>query len=239
MPGGLRRWAIPLVLLGVVVAYQQGPALWARMFATDLSYTALDDPAGFVVLDREGVAITSGAAVFAGLDAPEPMFEGDICTALFDGRTPRIAYFYDRNCPVCRRQEAVFEALGLSVVDHPVALLGAGSAVAARALIAAEAQGGVEALRARLMRSPVVVDDGAVRQMAEVAGLDADRLVADMGSARVERALEENHLLFNRFGFIGTPAIVVEGIVALGFVDEATLSAMMTSGREGVAPCGE
>lgn len=89
----------------------------------------------------------------------------DPCAALFgeataDGALP-IATFSDFNCPYCRVLEGDLAGVlaadpGLRLVRHELPLLGAASASAARAVLAADLQGGYEAMKARLLRAGLV-----------------------------------------------------------------------------------
>lgn len=122
--------------------------------------------------------------------------------------------FTDYRCPYCRQMHGVVAELvrtepGLRVVVKEIPILGPASVLAARAALAAHAQGGFPAFHDRLMRLRGEPDEAAVMQLAAETGLDPARLRRDMESAEVARRLNANLQLAQALGIQGTPAYVV------------------------------
>jgi protein-disulfide isomerase len=151
---------------------------------------------------------------------------GVAAQALGRGPTTLVA-FLDYRCGVCREHDDELRAGAragrwrLLVRDWPI--LGSPSRLAAEAALAAGAQGGYWELHAALMRTGFVPTAALVRDLAERAGLDADRLRGDMAAPWVAEALAHNAALARALGGIGTPLYVVDGVVIVGGWSPATL----------------
>jgi 2-hydroxychromene-2-carboxylate isomerase len=74
------------------------------------------------------------------------------------------------------------------------------------------------------MRARMVTDLSAVVRIAETAGLDGQRLVADMQSDRIATALDTAKAVASVFGFYGTPATVIGRTVFLGNLPAADVA---------------
>lgn len=206
------------------------------------------DVPGFYLLDAGPV--TGSADPFIGLDAPGnriPAARIDApCTALFDqpvpaGRVP-VAFFTDINCSYCRDMEPRIAALPadkVAVTWHDLPLLGPSSVAGARAIVAAALQGEGKgaALRHRITRSRVQPDPSYLAALAEAAGLNADRLLADMNGPEVTAKLSTTLGLAALFGIYGTPALVVGRTLAVGARPMAQIDTMIAETPPGPAAC--
>ncbi len=216
-------------------------------------FAAMADPPGFRRL--AGGAVSSAGAggfdVLIGLErsapAPPPLSPGALCPALFGaaaaapGRV-RIASFSDYFCPYCRVLTGRLAAIAaddsrVTVAWHEVPLLGRASVDAARAALAADLQGAYPAFQARLLSTPFQPTTGFLRRMAGDLGLDADRLLADMDGAAVDRRLREAAAMFAQFGFVGTPGLVVGRTAVSGAVDAPRLRALIDLEAREPAAC--
>jgi protein-disulfide isomerase len=140
--------------------------------------------------------------------------------------------FFDYNCPYCRRAAEGVETLiaadpELRVVLREFPILGEDSVTAARASLAAEMQGGYEAFHHALMRGSGRVDDVAIEEAAEAAGLDLERLRADMEAPEIGAHIETTMELAEALGVTGTPAFVVGDTVVPGAVPAEELAALI------------
>lgn len=143
--------------------------------------------------------------------------------------------FTDYRCPYCRRMHPVVAELlrrepGLRVVVKEIPILGPASVLAARAALAAHAQGRFPAFHDALMRLRGEPDEPALLQLAVETGLDPVRLQRDMTSEAVTRRLNANLQLAQMLGIQGTPAYVVgetllPGAVPLERLREAVAAA--------------
>jgi predicted DsbA family dithiol-disulfide isomerase len=167
----------------------------------------------------------------------------DPCRALYgNGAGPGlpVAVFTDSACPNCRTLEATLAQLGqgrpgtLAVVRHQLPLLGPASVTAARAVLAASLQDRGDALWQRLTRSRALADRVTIARIAEGVGIDPERLIADMASSAVDRALADSAALAGLFGFYGTPGTVIGRTAFLGALPAAYLTRIVV--EEGNLP---
>ncbi len=228
-----------------------GVAVWrSPLFSPDpLELSALADPVGFRAL-RAG-PVSPGGALFAGLEpaaVPDGLAKanravsGDLCGSLFEqnasGTVP-VAYFYDYQCPICRRLSPRLRDLqGVTITWHDLANLGPASVIAARAAIAARNQGAFDTFHDRMMRAAFQPTDGYVRTLAESMKIDADRLLADMDDPSVTTRMNLSQAVANRFALAGTPALVIGRTLVVGDVDSAMLNRLVALEREDPGPCG-
>jgi protein-disulfide isomerase len=148
-----------------------------------------------------------------------------------------VVEFFDYNCPYCRKAAPIVaDALnadkGLRVVYKEWPILGPGSQFAARAALAAHAQGKYEAFHQALMTSPASVDEAATLQIARSVGLDVERLKGDMESPAIKMELERNFALAEKLRITGTPAFVIGEEILRGLVDLATLQQTIAAARQ-------
>jgi protein-disulfide isomerase len=204
-----------------------------------LTFHDLPGLAPFRVLKSTG-GLSAGSSPLAGLEAaapPDPQQEArvaavraDPCSALFgpltDSRLP-IAFFSDFNCPNCKALGEILQDMvtthpdRLRIIRHELPLLGAASSLASQAVLAADRQGGYEAMHSRLMRTRMITEMNLVVSTAEAAGLDGQRLLADMQTAEIATALDRSGAIATVFGLWGVPATVIGRTVFLGVIPEA------------------
>ena len=147
-----------------------------------------------------------------------------------------IVEFFDTRCPFCRRLEPAMDALlgqdhGIRLVYKDLPILGPASVLGSKALLAAQAQGGYERLRAALMQLPPDTTESMVQVAAERAGLDWTRLKRDMADPAVQRRIDANLQLAEALKIEGTPALVVGGDMVSGAVGLAELRKIVAGAR--------
>lgn len=200
---------------------------------------------------RSSGPITARLDPFIGIPDPDRIIPADIsgddvCTSLFPA--PRsssavpVAVFTDVNCPYCRPMEnwlADIDASVAAVSWHQLPLLGAESRDAARAIVAAEAQGAGAAMRTRLHRTRFAPEPAFLRQLAVGMDLDADKLLTDMARPRTDAEIAQNLGLAGLFGIAGTPAVVVGRTLVVGALTRPEFDALVKQEREARAnwPC--
>ena len=237
-----KRRSFIVLSLAAAIAWVIGAPYLSNLWRPALEVRDLPGLAPFRALEPS-VGLSTTAGLLVGLDAPtqtDPLQEArvaavraDPCTALFGGLAdPRlpIAFFSDFNCPNCQLLNATLEGFlaarpnELRLIRHQLPLLGTASTVASQAVLAADLQGGYQAMHDRLMRARMVTDLNAVVRIAETAGLDGQRLVADMQSDRIATALDTAKAVASVFGFYGTPATVIGRTVFLGNLPAADVA---------------
>ena len=226
-------------VLAALAAVAAGLAVWRSPLITagPLPFTDLASPPGFRQLKGGPVSMASG--LFVGLDstAPEGLkmvraeVAADLCAALFDSTAPGtvpVGYFYDYQCPICRRLTPRLRALdGVTITWHDLAGLGPASELAARAAIAARQQGAFDAFHDRLMRAAFQPTTAYVTALAESAGIDAKRLLADMNAPDITRRMNRSQAVADVFGLPGTPGLVIGRTLVIGDVDDRTLQRLV------------
>src|SRR5262249_40772692 len=96
----------------------------------------------------------------------------------------------------------------------------------ARAALAAEKQGKYAELHSALMEADTI-DEGSVQAAAKQVGLDVPKLVKDMDSAEVMKAIEDNSRLAAALDIQGTPAFIIGGQRLPGGVQGGVLGALI------------
>lgn len=147
-----------------------------------------------------------------------------------------IVEFYDVRCPYCRRMLPVVADLlqrdrNVRVVYKDIPILGPGSVVGAKAVLAAQRQGGYLKLREALMSGSPQIDADVVKAAAQRAGLDWERLQRDMADPAIQARLDANLRLAHTLNIQGTPAYVIGDALLPGALSIADLQAMLASTR--------
>lgn len=125
-----------------------------------------------------------------------------------------VVEFYDTRCPYCRQMRPEFADLvarnpKVRVVYKDIPILGPNSVTEARALLAAQRQGGYAKLQAALMTEAAPPTEERLRRLAGQLGMDGSRLIHDMDDRTISQQLAANTALAQQLGITGTPAIIV------------------------------
>ena len=108
----------------------------------------------------------------------------------------------------------------------------AASTIASQAVLAADRQGGYQAMHDRLMRTRLITDLNFVVNIAESVGLNGQRLVADMQTPEIASALGVSKATASVFGFYGAPATVVGRTVFMGSIPAADVAQIIKAELE-------
>lgn len=242
MTGKTRRCVI--LGAGAVGVAAAAAALWP---APRLAFDTKGVPPGFRRLIRAEAGM-SAAVMGAGLLPPQtPIAPTALCARTFQGARVApgrvaIAVFSDYFCPYCRILDPDVEEMAakdadITLVRHEVPLLGRPSQMAARAAIAAAAQGAGAAFRTRLMRTSFVPNPAYLRGVAVEEGLDAEALINNMAAPETDAALSESRALFRTFGFQGTPGMVVGRTVVAGGLSVREINALIMIEKSNAPAC--
>ena len=246
-------WRRRVVIAGSLLAvagWVIGAPHLASLRPARLTYRDLPGLAPFRRLDTAG-ALSTGAGLLVGLDGTAPpdvaqdariaAVRDDPCTALFGPQTdsrPPIAFFSDFNCPNCRVLDAILRDYDVAnpgairIIRHELPLLGAASTIASQAVLAADRQGGYQAMHDRLMRTRLVTDLDFVVAIANSAGLDGQRLAADMQTPEIASTLDVSKAIAAVFGFYGTPSTVIGRTVFVGAIPAASVAQLIEMERD-------
>jgi protein-disulfide isomerase len=178
------------------------------------------------------------AAIRAEISRSEPALNhtaGDPSTGNPNGDVA-VVEFYDVRCPYCRRMLPVLAALlkqdpGVKLVFKDIPILGPGSVLGARAVLAAQAQGGYLRLHDALMTGPAEITIDTVKDAARKTGLDWNRLQRDMADPAIMARIDANLKLASQLQIDGTPAYVIGKRLLPGAVDIAELQSAVTAAR--------
>lgn len=173
------------------------------------------------MLDRLGPALTR---------AP-----GDPVAGNPDGDVT-VVEFYDLRCPYCRRMLPVIAELlhadpKLRLVYKDIPILGPGSSLGARAVLAAQRQGGYQKLHDAVMAGPPSITEDSLHDNASKAGLDWDAIKHDMTDPAIQARLDTNLKLAQQLGVDGTPAYVIGDKLLPGAVELADLQSAVAAAR--------
>lgn len=245
MTKSLRPWRRRAIIAGSllgIAAWVIGAPRLASLWPARLAFRDLPGLSPFRELETAGV-LSTGAGLLVGLertarpdaaqDALIAAVRADPCTALFGTQTDQrlpIAFFSDFNCPNCRVLDAILVAYDtanpgtIRIIRHELPMLGAASTIASQAVLAADRQGGYQVMHDRLMRTRMVTDLKFVVAIADAAGLDGERLVADMQTPEISFALDMSKAIASVFGFYGTPSTVIGRSVFMGAIPAANVA---------------
>jgi len=148
-----------------------------------------------------------------------------------------VVEFFDVRCPYCRRMLPVMA--GLLAHDHNVRvvykdfpILGAGSVLGAKALLAAQKQDGYVKMKNAVMTGPADITPDSLRAAAAKTGLDWDRMQKDIASPAVQQRIEANLALGRKLDISGTPAYVIGEQMLPGALGLAELQDAVAAARK-------
>ena len=147
-----------------------------------------------------------------------------------------IVNFYDTRCPYCRQMlpteaELLRQDPGVRLVHKDLPVLGQTSQLEARALLAAQKQGGYFKLQASIMRTAAPSTRDTLRAEADRLGLDGPRLMRDLDDPVIKERLAVTIAMADQLGLQGTPALVVGNRLLSGAQTIETLQAAVAQAR--------
>ena len=147
-----------------------------------------------------------------------------------------VVEFYDTRCPFCRRMAPTMAALlksdpNVRLIYKDLPILGPSSLLEARALLAAQRQGGYLRLQQTFMRTTAPSTPDSILAAAEKQGLDGTRLLRDMNDPAIADRLEANEALARDLAVAGTPVLVIGQEMIPGALDLATLRTAIATAR--------
>lgn len=148
-----------------------------------------------------------------------------------------VVEFFDARCGYCKQLHPVIEQMlrrqrDVRLVLKDLPILGPGSLLASRALLAAQRQGRYAELHDALLTLREEPAEPVLKREAERLGLDWARLRRDMDDPDITRRLEANTRLAGLLRIEGTPALVIGDALVPGAADLATLERLVAQARE-------
>ena len=148
-----------------------------------------------------------------------------------------VVEFFDYNCGYCKLvftslMKVIAEDGNVRLALKELPILGPESLVAAKAALAANAQGKYQDFFTAAMGHRGKFDDSELDEIAKSIGLDRLRLTKDMADAGIEKILEQNRDLARSLDINGTPAFIVGDTLVAGALNEKTLKEMIADTRK-------
>ena len=130
------------------------------------------------------------------------------------GTDVTIIEFYDYQCAPCRASYPELQQVrttepGVRYLYGQLPIYGSHSIMAARAAVAAHRQGLFKEFHHALMTTDSVLDMKVIFATAENAGLNVEKLQADMRDPLVHQYLEEIRALAETLDITGTPSFII------------------------------
>lgn len=146
--------------------------------------------------------------------------------------------FSDYNCGFCRKAAPEVAAAlkadpGIKLVVHEIPIFGEGSQYAARAALAARAQGKYPQFHRALMGMRGKAEEASVLRVAREVGLDVARLQRDMDAPEIGARIEASLQLADEIGLVGTPSFIAGDRAVFGFLPRDELAGLVAEARGG------
>lgn len=147
-----------------------------------------------------------------------------------------IVEFFDYNCPYCRLVAPTLQEIErtdpkVKFIYKEFPILGPGSEFAARAALAAQAQGKFTPFHRALIAADEQVGESTVMEIARSVGLDIARLKKDMEDPRIMAAIERNLALAQSLRIQGTPSFVINDGIFRGAADLEAFRGVIAKAR--------
>ncbi len=149
-----------------------------------------------------------------------------------------IVEFFDYRCPYCKAvapdlEKALSTDGKVRLIYKEFPILGPESIVAAKAALAAMAQGKYQPFHDKLIAFKGNLDDAAIYSLAGDAGLDVAKLKADMEKPAIKDQINRNYRLADKLNIQGTPAFIIGGELLPGAASFDDLTAAFKRARGG------
>jgi protein-disulfide isomerase len=190
--------------------------------------TALEAKMEKIQAEKMSTALKENAAeIFRAPSAPiAGNLKGDVT----------VVEFFDYNCGYCKK--AFVDLLAASEKDKNLKLvmkefpiLSKGSEEAARAALAAKAQGKYWEFHRALLESPGQANEASALKVAEKIGLNIAKLKTDMAGAEVKAEIDRTRALAQKLGIQGTPHFLV-GDKPIGGAPEGLSDLLLAAAAE-------
>ncbi len=125
-----------------------------------------------------------------------------------------VVEFFDYQCPHCVDMVPALDGLvkanpEVRVVFKEFPIRGPMSVTASKAALAANMQNKYMPMHEALMKNAATLTEEGIYKLAKEAGLDVEKLKADMKSDTVEKQVKANYKLAQDLSLMGTPALFV------------------------------
>lgn len=127
-----------------------------------------------------------------------------------------VVEFFDFACGYCHKLAPTLMNIleknsDVRLVLKPLFFLSPQSQYAAKALYAAGEQGKTKEFYMNIMENPGQLTETKIDELAVKAGVDLEKMKADMNSAEIAKAMTDTSALAEKIRVTGVPTLVVEG----------------------------
>jgi protein-disulfide isomerase len=148
-----------------------------------------------------------------------------------------ITEFFDYNCGFCKRMlprilSAIKSNNNLQVILIELPILGSSSTLAAKAALAARAQGLYIPFHRNMMEYKGTLNSETINSIAKEVGLNINKLTADMDNPEIDERIERNKFIAEQLNISGTPAFIVGEEVVAGAISEKQLQVLLNTQTE-------
>ncbi|MCR9176855.1 MAG: DsbA family protein [Alphaproteobacteria bacterium] len=243
-----RGLSLSVIVLGMMAVPAFGQSINSGF--TDQQQDEIRELVRDYILQNPGIILESVAIMQARQRAEE---DAQAKTALIEKRdalerdpadpvlgnpdgTVTLVEFFDYQCGYCKTMLGPLRAMlkdnsDVRVVMKEFPILGDASVIAARASLAANRQGKYLEFHTALLSYRGRLNEQVIMQVANEAGLDMKRLVADMNSREVQAQITQTYELAKALSIEGTPAFTIDGQLIPGAVNRDQLAALIESAR--------
>lgn len=146
--------------------------------------------------------------------------------------------FFDYRCSYCRRVAPAVMTLveqdpGVRFAMKEFPILGEESVYAARAALAADRQNMYWEMHTALIDFRGNYNEQTIRALANDLGMNADKLIVDMGGPDITAIIEQNYQLAQQLGINGTPAFIVGNTIVPGAISLEAMQDLIEQARQG------
>jgi protein-disulfide isomerase len=140
--------------------------------------------------------------------------------------------FFDYNCPHCREmsitlKELISQDKDIKIIYKLWPMFGKDSEYAARAVLAAKAQGKFQEVHEAFMGSPDKLEESKVLEIVKKLGLDMTKFEKDVNEPAIKEQLVKVRNLADKLEIAGAPYIIYENEIIPGKVDLDELKAVI------------
>ena len=148
-----------------------------------------------------------------------------------------IVEFFDYNCGYCKKalqdiQTLLKEDNNIKVVFKDMPILTPSSKMASLWALAAHKQGKYFEYHVAIMEHSGNKSEDSLIKLAQNVGLDVEKLKRDAKDPALEKILQENLNLSRELGIRGTPAFIINDVLARGYVGVDRLKETIKTQRD-------
>lgn len=156
--------------------------------------------------------------------------------------TESLVVFMDPYCGYCKKFHGEIDTIlntnkdvKITFIDIPI--MGPGSILAVKAMLAAKAQGKYDQLQKAIFSADKHLSKKQILKIANSLGIDTKQLETDMKSKAIQAQIDRNSELATALGINGTPTLIIgESKVVPGFVGAEEVNKLLKEAATAPSP---